>query len=123
MRGGRMNKERWVMLGLGVAIMIGTYYFTTLVFKQECSANLCSDAIEIKQAQITVPPGEMKTLLIQGDEDQRATGGGFNITDDKNLFVWENKPSDNGRGWKLSVSNYGSNPRSAVCYAILVRVK
>ena len=73
-----------------------------------------------RESTFSVGAGSLRTATAQCQAGETVVGGGYSIEDDPNLNVWENQPSNNLTGWRVSVSNYGSATRSGTVHAICV---
>jgi hypothetical protein len=118
-----MKRTNFAVAVSVLAILASAYVVGASFLKNDCSANLCSQSIEVRSEEFTIQPGSLEERSIQCGEDQKVVGGGFKIADDSKLFVWKNSPFEDGKGWGFGISNYGQAARVIRFYAIMVSVK
>lgn len=78
-------------------------------------------SLVVRSSQTSVGAASLRVTGVDCRANETATGGGFGITDDTNLHVWDNRPKTDGSGWTVSISNYGSVSRSFRVYAVCLR--
>ena len=110
------------VIALAVSILSILDVFEGVFTKEEECINLCEDSVTIRSEEFNILPAQLFERAVACEDDEIVTGGGFRLTDDPKLFVWRNAPSENKKGWGLSISNYGTSTRSVTAYAICVKV-
>ena len=80
----------------------------------------CTQVFELRERQISIPPGGTSITTVACLEGETVTGGGFQINDDPQLNVWENAPAGL-TGWRVSIGNYNTINRTGRVFAMCTR--
>lgn len=76
--------------------------------------------LTVRTLQVSLGAGHLWEGAVSCQSNERVTGGGFQMTDDRNLFLWKSRPYTNAAAWALGVSNYGTTARTITVYALCV---
>ena len=90
---------------------------------EECSMKICKEDIRIITQEFSINPAGLIERNISCNNDEVIISCGYKLNDDKNLFIWRNSPSENGKDWKFSLSNYGQSSCTIKLYTICLKTQ
>jgi hypothetical protein len=111
----------FIILLIVPVVLLAWWYFPGFPPKK-CASNVCTEALTIQTESWGVDPGDRQEMTIQCENGAKATGGGFVISPDVKMMAWENRPTEDGKGWIFSVTNQDTVSGGARGYVVCVDV-
>lgn len=84
-------------------------------------ASSIAGALVIKTSPAAIAAGELVEVSIACDPGQKVVSGGFDAPPDRLLFAFDTRPSADGGGWRLRLSNGADEVVTATLYAICAK--